>query len=200
MKKHENEFELAVKNALKGKKVPILVLDRRWHTLFPYGEKPSDIVTLENQLNDLLKRQGYLVNDIKDLKKTKKKLMNGIVAGMGDAEGDSSHKKKKNQQRLLLELKERIEEESDELMELPGKIKRKNEELLTIGATYCFERLANGDSEIHQLEQQIREMREILEEKTKQKVDLEGSMDSAYSLMHGLLGHDVMNLYDEKKK
>ena len=24
-------------------------------------------------------------------------------------------------------------------------------------------------------------------------------MDSAYSLMHGLLGHDVMNLYDKKE-
>ena len=128
MKRRDLEFETLVREALKGKKVPILVLDRRWHTLFPQGEKPAEIIQLEEKLNELLKRQGYLVNDIKDLKKTKKKLMEGIVAGMNDAE-PLRDKKKKNQQRLLLEIKERIETESDELIELPRMIKKANEEL-----------------------------------------------------------------------
>lgn len=35
MKRRDLEFETLVREALKGKKVPILVLDRRWHTLFP---------------------------------------------------------------------------------------------------------------------------------------------------------------------
>lgn len=38
MKRRDLEFETLVREALKGKKVPILVLDRRWHTLFPQGE------------------------------------------------------------------------------------------------------------------------------------------------------------------
>lgn len=198
MKKRDNEFETAVREALKGKKVPILVLDQRWHTLFPQGEKPSDIQALENRLNELLRRQGYLVNDLKDLKKTKKKLMDGIVACMGE-EGSNGEKKKKNQQRLLLELKERIQEESDELMELPRKIKYANEELLALGAIYCFERLANGDDQLKELNQEIQQLREVLNDKVSYKADLEESMDSAYALMHGLLGHDVMNLYDKKK-
>lgn len=198
MKKRDNEFETAIREALKGKKVPILVLDQRWHTLFPQGEKPSDIQALENRLNELLRRQGYLVNDLKDLKKTKKKLMDGIVACMGE-EGSNGEKKKKNQQRLLLELKERIQEESDELMELPRKIKYANEELLALGAIYCFERLANGDDQLKELNQEIQQLREVLNDKVSYKADLEESMDSAYALMHGLLGHDVMNLYDKKK-
>lgn len=198
MKRRDLEFETLVREALKGKKVPILVLDRRWHTLFPQGEKPVEIVQLEEQLNELLKRQGYLVNDIKDLKSTKKKLMAGIVAGMNDAE-PLRDKKKKNQQRLLLEIKERIEAESDELVELPRKIKKANEELLATGAHYCFERLANGDEQLKIVKQEIEELRTSLREKTEWKDDLEESMDSAYSLMHGLLGHDVMNLYDKRK-
>lgn len=198
MKRRDLEFETLVREALKGKKVPILVLDRRWHTLFPQGEKPVEIVQLEEQLNELLKRQGYLVNDIKDLKSTKKKLMAGIVAGMNDAE-PLRDKKKKNQQRLLLEIKERIETESDELVELPRKIKKANEELLATGAHYCFERLANGDEQLKIVKQEIEELRTSLREKTEWKDDLEESMDSAYSLMHGLLGHDVMNLYDKRK-
>lgn len=198
MKRRDLEFETLVREALKGKKVPILVLDRRWHTLFPQGEKPAEIIQLEEKLNELLKRQGYLVNDIKDLKKTKKKLMEGIVAGMNDAE-PLRDKKKKNQQRLLLEIKERIETESDELIELPRMIKKANEELLATGSHYCFERLANGDEQLKIVKQEIEELRISLREKTEWKDDLEESMGSAYSLMHGLLGHDVMNLYDKRK-
>lgn len=199
MKKRESEFEKAVRDALKGKKVPILVLDQRWHTLFPNGNKPEDILALEDNLNYLLKRQGFLVNDIKDLKRTKQKLMDGILAGMNEVEGANTDKKKKNQQRLLLEIKERIKEESDELMELPREIKRVNEELLAVGASYCFERLAGGDEELRVLTEEIEEIRGQLKEKVGYKADLEESMDSAYSLMHGLLGHDVMNLYDKKR-
>ena len=152
MKRRDLEFETLVREALKGKKVPILVLDRRWHTLFPQGEKPAEIIQLE-----------------------------------------------KNQQRLLLEIKERIETESDELIELPRMIKKANEELLATGAHYCFERLANGDEQLKIVKQEIEELRISLREKTEWKDDLEESMDSAYSLMHGLLGHDVMNLYDKRK-
>ncbi len=200
MKKRESDFEKAVREALRGKKVPVLVLDQRWHTLFPSGNKPSDVLALEDNLNYLLKRQGFLVNDIKDLKRTKQKLMDGILAGMGETEGASTDKKKKNQQRLLLEIKERIKEESDELMDLPREIKRVNEELLAVGAAYCFERLAGGDEELRVLTEEIEAMRKQLKEKVGYKADLEDSMDSAYSLMHGLLGHDVMNLYDKKKR
>ena len=180
--------------------MPVLVLDQRWHTLFPSGDKPSDVLALEDNLNYLLKRQGFLVNDIKDLKRTKQKLMDGILAGMGETEGANTDKKKKNQQRLMLEIKERIKEESDELMDLPREIKRVNEELLAVGAAYCFERLAGGDEELRVLTEEIEAMRKQLKEKVGYKADLEDSMDSAYSLMHGLLGHDVMNLYDKKKR
>ncbi len=196
MKKQEQDFISAVRKALKGKKVPILVLDNRWHTLFPSGEKPGDVVRLEKKLNELLKQQGHLVNDLKDLKKTKKKLMDGIVSGMG-LESDFDNRKKDKQQQLLIEIKERIERESDELMEIPYQIQAVNEELLIVGAGYCFERLQNGDEMIRLLTEEINEMREELKEKVGYKADLEESMDSAYSLMHGLLGHDVMNIYDK---
>ncbi len=198
MKRRDNEFELAVREALKGKKVPILVLDRRWHTLFPKGEKPADIKSLEDEVNELLKRQGFLVHDLKDLKVAKKKLMEGIVARMSEKESDRE-RKAKNQERLLLETKERIRIESDELTELPRKIQQANEKLLMLGAVYCFDRLANGDEQLSQLKQDITMLRELLNEKVSEKEDLEESMDSAYALMHGLLGHDVMNLYDNQK-
>ena len=198
MKKQDNSFETAVRSALKGREIPILVLDTRWHRLFPQGEKPADIEALEERLNDLLKKQGRLVNEIKDLKKAKKKLMDSIVAGM---EGSSArdNRKKENQQRLLLETKDRIQQDSDELMEIQYDIKDTNEKLMIIGARYCFERLSNGDQMIQELTEEIRTLQAELTDKKEFRENLEESMDSAYSLMHGLLGHDIMNLFDKGK-
>lgn len=198
MKKNDKDFEKIIRNTLKGKKVPILVLDNRWHSLFPEGQKPSEVVALEKCVNILLKQQGHLVNELKELKKTKKKLMDGIVAGMNDTSAQAQ-KKKDNQQRLLLEIKERISEESDELMTIPSQIKKVNEDLLIVGAKYCFERLENGDRELQELTTEITALKEVLNEKSEYKAELEDSIDSAYSLMHGLLGHDIMNLFDKGK-
>ena len=198
MKKNDKDFEKAIRDTLKGKKVPILVLDSRWHALFPEGNKPSEVVALEKCVNILLKQQGRLVNELKDLKKTKKKLMDGIVAGMSDNSAQAQ-KKKDNQQRLLLEIKERISEESDELMTIPSQIKKVNEDLLIVGAKYCFEKLENGDREMQELMTEITALKEVLNEKSEYKAELEESIDSAYSLMHGILGHDIMNLFDKGK-
>jgi seryl-tRNA synthetase len=200
MKKQPDiDFSMEIKKALVGKQVPVLVLDSRWHTLFPPGKKPADIAGLEEDLNRLLKRQGYLVNDIKDLKKTKRKLMGGIVAGM-NGDTDFDFKKKDNQQRLMMEINYRIDEESDELLLLPKQIQETNEMLLIMGARYCFEKLENGDREIDRLKTEIKELKEELNDKTDEMNEIEESMDSAYSLMHGLLGHSVMNVYDRKHK
>lgn len=190
-------FFLEIKKALKGKSVPILILDMRWHKLFPVGEKPADIAKQEEVLNGLLKRQGFLVNDIKDLKKSKEKLMQGILSGMRENSA-FSERKKDNQQRLLNEIKERIEGESDELTLLPDRIKEANEELLMLGAVYCFDRLENGDREIARLKEEIHELSSALTDRTEEKEAIEESMDSAYSLMHGLLGRSVMNIYDKR--
>ncbi len=197
-KQQNNEFGKEVRAALKGKQVPILVLDNRWYTLFPKGKKPSDIAALEQKLNTLIKRQGRLVNEIKDLRQAKKKLMDGIVAGMkGDSDFDQ--KKKDNQQRLLIETRERIENESDELMGLPAQIKTVNEDLMVLSVQYCFKRLSNWEHQIGELAEDIKFLKRELDDKSDEKSDLEESRDSAYSLMHGLMGHEIMNLFDRGK-
>ena len=68
-----------------------------------------------------------------------------------------------------------------------------------MGAKYCFERLSESDQKLKALNEEIRILKEELNEKMDNKADLEESLDSAYSLMHTLLGHDVMNLFDKGK-
>ena len=185
----------SISQILKGKKVPILVLDQRWHKLFPDGVKPNEIVSIEQKVNELLKEQGKLVNEIKDLKKAKKKLLDAIVSGMSDAGND---KKKDKQQKLLLETKERIEKQSDRLMELPYEIKKANEELLVAGMAYCYDELRSRTETLETLTEEINVQREELKEKVAYRVELEESVDATYSLMHDLLGREVMNLFDKQ--
>ena len=48
------------KGALYDKKVPILVLDQKWHRLFAIHGKSEEIKQFEEELNGLLARQFWL--------------------------------------------------------------------------------------------------------------------------------------------
>lgn len=195
MRKNAGE-NIPAEELLKGKKIPILVLDQRWHKLFPGGRKPEDVISLEKKLNELLKEQGKFVNEIKDLKKGKKKLMDAIVSGMNETDSD---RKKEKQKKLLVETNERLETCTDRLMELPYEIKHANEQLLIIGIRYCYDDLKNRTEELSVLSDEIDVRREELKEKVAYKVELEEGIDAAYTLMHALLGHQVMDLFDKNK-
>ena len=64
--------------ALQGKKIPLVILDPKWHGLFSDDGKPRSIVKLEKKANEYLKKQARLNQDIKDLKNLKEKLMKNI--------------------------------------------------------------------------------------------------------------------------
>ena len=179
-----------------GKKLPILVLDERWYKLFPGGVKPEEVKTLEKKCNELLKEQGKLVNEIKDLRRGKKKLMDAIVSGMNEAEND---RKKEKQKKLLIETKQKIEEESDRLMEVPYEIRKTNEELLVVSITYCYDKLKEREEYLQELTQDIEVQRAEIKQKVADKVELEESVDQTYGLMHALLGREVMNVFDHYK-
>lgn len=58
--------------ALEGKRVPVLTLDSKWYRLLDeLGRKA--VREDENRLNELLRAQGKINSQIKDLKKVKKK-------------------------------------------------------------------------------------------------------------------------------
>ena len=118
--------------ALAAAQVPVLVLDQKWHQLFVLSGKPETVLMVEKELNQLLERQGKLNNDIKDLKKTKSKLMDNIVQNMeGTHEeniNDISSKKLSEDRRLIDEINQTIESYEDELLEIPRQIMRQMED------------------------------------------------------------------------
>ena len=50
--KEDKDFE----KALSGKKIPILVLDQKWHRLFAIHGKTDEIAAAEHELDEL---EGY---------------------------------------------------------------------------------------------------------------------------------------------
>ena len=70
---------------LKGIKVPLLVLDQKWHHLFTGSKKTDAILKLEKHLTELLGQQGRAQQELKELKKLKSTLMQNIVENMEGA-------------------------------------------------------------------------------------------------------------------
>jgi hypothetical protein len=193
--------EIDFKEILRNNKIPILTLDGRWHELFPEYEKTAEIRNLEHRLNDLVKHQGKLVNDIKDLKKLKRNLMDQIVANMGEAEGKAEKlkiKKQEKSQQLIKDINDKLENADDELIDLPYQIRQANEELLVESMKVCYERLKHNNKEIQRIGIWVAQVREELKDKILLKQDMEMTNTAIYSYMHNMIGPHVIDLFDEK--
>ncbi|NLL71918.1 MAG: hypothetical protein GX237_00105 [Clostridiales bacterium] len=195
-RRKEKNFDSIIDN----KKIPILTLDSRWHELFPEEKKSDSIKKLEQNVNNLLKLQGKLVNDIKDMKVLKKSLVNDIVANMdinNDALGKAKEKKLEKNKRFITELNDKIDMASEELSELPYKIREANEELLSESIRDCYERISINKEELIRITNWIADTREELKAKILSKHDMETTNNMIYSYMHDILGAEIIDLFDD---
>lgn len=143
-------------DALKNKgvftNIPILTLDERWYRLVNDKIKTDEIAYWEKQVNELLKKQGRLNTDIKDIKKLKKQLINDVVENMESDDDSRARQKLMNQnQRLIQESKDKIANLEDELMELPRELARANEKLLTETLKVCYGKMNSNTEDIEVL-------------------------------------------------
>ena len=181
---------------LKNKKIPILTLDHKWHKLFPAERKPYEIEILEKEVNECVKREGLLRTDLKDLKKLKKKLMDGIVRNMGDTVQDKPTKKMEESQRLILEINQKMEDYEEELLEIPENLKAANTALMLETMDYCYNQLHQNSVEIGEIAKWIAEVRIELKKNVLRKQDKEIRNKRMYSYMHDVFGLDVIDIFD----
>ena len=194
--------ELVFKAALKSVKVPVLVLDQKWHRLFAISGKPENVKAKEVELNELLQLQGKLNQEIKDLKAVKNKLMQGIVVNMDGANGaDASAdqaKKLEDNKRLIEETNERLAADEDQLLDIPRSIKEVNEDLMMLTMSFCYEKLRINANEIQEISDWITNVRVELKKNIIKKQNREINNKEIYSYMHDIFGRDVINLFDVK--
>ena len=197
------------KPALEGKNIPILTLDNKWHQLFSMMEKPSQIVAIEEELNTLLRRQGKLNSQLKEIKALKKKLMDEIMVSADVLDKDSHNKKEEKKmeetKRLLNECNEKMASDEEELIDLPRNIYKKNQELMLATMEVCYEEIHTNAKEIEEATAWIMEMRKELKKRIIRKQEGEMKNKELYAYMHDIFGPSVIEMFDiqvveEKKK
>jgi DNA repair exonuclease SbcCD ATPase subunit len=197
----KKEKKVAFHHIVKDKKLPILTLDGRWHEIFTEDQKTPEIKELEQRVNNLLKKQGKLVNDIKDMKKLKNSLIKDIMVNMDisqDNGGKEKDKKLGKNKQMINELNDKIEKAMDELGDIPYQIKEVNEELMAESINIFYNRLEENKEDLKEVAAWINSIRDELKNKILLKQDLEMKNSQIYSYMHDILGGDLMEQFDKE--
>ena len=171
--KNTDEF----RKALEHKKLPLLVLDQKWHRLFAIHGKTDEIRNAETELNNLLARQGKLNSDLKDYKKVKNQLMDEIVQNMEGSDGNASDKEK-------------------ELLELPQKMKQVNENLMILSMEYFYAKIKINTQESKEIEEWINQVRIDLKKNIIKKQNRDINNREIYAYLHDICGPQVLDLFD----
>ncbi len=199
MAKSEDSF----RQALSGKKIPVLTLDNKWHQLFTQAETeiPADVRRGEEKLNDLLKRQGKLTTESKEIRKLKKKLMEEIME-IADAAGGNpdpkSEKKMEEKQRLINECNQKLEDYADELKFLPAEIDKVNYRLMLTTMDICYRRILENTRDIDVINDWVKNVRIEIKKNLVRKDEREKSNFDLYSYMHDIFGAEVIEIFDMK--
>ena len=196
MKMDDEAFE----KAIRASRVPVLVLDQKWHRLFALAGKSEEVKELEQKINELLAKQGKLGEEERQLKKAKNELMKQIMDNM---EGADSQKDKSKEAQNLDEAKARMDETNeklaqvqDELLDIPREIQKNNNELMLLTMRFAYEKMRSNTDEINQISDWIAQVRVDLKKNIIKKQNREINNREMYTYMHDLFGKDVMFMFD----
>jgi hypothetical protein len=191
-----DRFEIA----LKDKKIPIVTLDHKWYILFDKNLRTFTLTNLEKKLNKLLRRQGQLYNDLKEMEIAKKTLMDKILDNMDPNEdavnGEFKIKKLDASQRLIKDLNAKITSGEQELENLPDEIDQVNKRLLIEGMSICYDAMKTNKKNIEAINTWIEEVRNELKNNVVRKQEIQDETNQIYSYMHDILGFEVLDVFD----
>ncbi|MCR5398345.1 MAG: hypothetical protein K6E68_02305 [Lachnospiraceae bacterium] len=183
--------------AVASKNIPVVTLDNKWHKIWTMIEKPSDIKKAEKALNELLRKQGKINTESKDIKKLKKKMMDEIVVLMDGAE-PGSEKKIEDNRRLIEECNEKLSAYEEEMRDLPKEIDEINRDIMQTTAELIYDVMHKNEKEIDTLAEWIAGIRVELKKNVVRKQEMEIQNGVMYSYMHDVFGPEVVDMFDMK--
>lgn len=183
---------------IQGKKIPPLTLDQKWHHLFSGDEKPKKIVKLEKKANELLRRQGRLNQDVKELKNLKDKLLKNIMANMDETGQEQESKRLKEDRRLISEINEKLRLAHQESEALPGELDAVNEQLMLETMEYCYVKMRAGETEMQEIQTWLEQIREEVKQKAVRRQTVEDKNREMYSYLHDIFGARIIEVFDLK--
>ena len=189
MSKKDDEF----KQAIKGKKIPIISLDNKWYKLMNGIDHTPEMKEKEEKLKSLLKRQGKLNNEMKSVRKEKATLMDKIVNVMDE---DDAEKKQADYSAMVNDCNKKLDELQDELLELPAKINEVNTALMLDTMEICYSVIAENTTEINEMNAWIDQMRIELKKNIVRRQKAEMKNQQMYFYMHDIFGPEVIDMFD----
>lgn len=196
-----SKTEEVFKPALSGKRIPLLTLDHKWHQLFTQIQPDQNIIRLEKELNELLKRQAKVKSEAEKIRRLKKNLMQDIMEHADESSMGNdirAQKKAEENSRLIKECKEKLDDYEDEILELPQQIDQVNKELMLRTMEISYDRIQKNEEEIAQAAEWIAQTRVELKERLVRKQEQEAMNQGLYSYMHDIFGAEVIEMFDMK--
>lgn len=198
MNNKKGNKEETYRTALKGKKIPILTMDKKWYKLFDRLGRDG-VAEYEERLNEVIRKQGKLTNQSKDIKRLKKKLMNEIV-NMASEENDLDKETREatleKHRALLEECNDKLIAVEEEGRDLPFVIEELNLDLMLSTMESCYEMMHNNEEQITEIEAWVKEVRIELKKKLIEKQRMEQKNQEIYKYMHDIFGADIVDLFD----
>ena len=180
---------------IKRSKLPLLTLDVKWQAIFNTPEKSDEIAKLEKELNKVIKSQGRINTDKKDLKRLKKQLMGEIMANMDAAEDTRARKKVQKSKELIEEINDKLILLEDEELDIPGSMKDINARLALESMSEMMDVFEENEEDIVELEEWINETRAELKKQVlvlQQKKEANARMEK---YLTELFDGDIINDY-----
>lgn len=184
---------------LHGKKIPLLILDQKWHQLFLDGVKPKEVERLEQKLNKALATQGKYTQELKEMKVLKKKLMKNIVVNMDEiGERGQETGRLQEDRRLITEINDKTERNEELLQALEDEMEENNFRLMVETMEYCYRIMNSNKAEREQLIIRIAQMRTELKSKIYRREAIEEQSRGIYAYLHDIFGPRVLETFDLK--
>ena len=162
-------------------------------------EPDKEVLKLQEEINELLKRQGKARTEIRKIKALKKKLMQEIMENAEDASSGKNKKaedKVNDNKRLINECNEMLRDYEDEVLELPAKMEKVNRELMIHTMEICYDVLRKNKAEIDENARWISETRTELKRRLIRKQEQEDMNQELYNYMYNIFGVDVIDIFD----
>ena len=194
------QFNYEFKEALVGKKLPILTLDHKWLQIRDILDEKGILKKNSEALNNLLKKQAKLSKELKDVRNLKSKLMKEIVELADRLDKNGNEKAISNllnkHQKLIEDCNQKTEKNMEELKEIDEDIDRINRELMLWTMELSFLMMQKNTAVIVKIGEWIKKIREELKEQLVRKQEQEDNNQMLYQYLHDIFGADVINLFD----
>ena len=188
-----------ISEVLKGKKLPIVLLDPLWHTA--REQINSEIISKdEKKLQELLKEQGKLNNDYKDYTAVKQNFLKQILEVSEAVQGTGEQKKLEELDKLhqsTLTTNEKLEQIEKRLDEVEAEIDKLNRELIEemIAVGYEYIEVCKNKSKV--LEDEIAMLRQQMLIKTDEKKKSDKLFKDIYNYLHSVIGQEHIEVVDK---